>query len=102
MISKIFTVRNSERGMSSHHQPSFCNLKVRKNGLQLGRQRQQSVCERCIRIAGVSYRQMPYAALPEKQTKQLEFMRRYGGNLYSTQKKIPVILVEKNKGGKEK
>lgn len=55
MISKIFTVRDSERGMSSHHQPSFCNLKVRKNGLQLGRQRQQSVCERCIRIAGVSY-----------------------------------------------
>lgn len=55
MISKIFTVRDSERGMSSHHQPSFCNLKVRKNGLQLGRQRQRSVCERCIRIAGVSY-----------------------------------------------
>ena len=55
MISKIFTVRDSERGMSSHHQPSFCNLKVRKNGLQLGRQRQQSVCERCIRIAGVPY-----------------------------------------------
>ena len=55
MISKIFTVRDSERGMSSHHQPLFCNLKVRKNGLQLRRQRQQSVYERCTRIAGESH-----------------------------------------------
>ena len=55
MISKIFTVRDSERGMSSHHQPSFCNLKVRKNGLPLGRQRQRSVYERCTRIAGESH-----------------------------------------------